>query len=896
MAEHLCYAYINKEGVEIKYKVTKLLLIVPVILILALSAFAFTHSKIAHAADNDVSNGITVDSKLDTPDANVGDNICDDGDGNCTLRAAIEEANSNADATNITFNISGAADFTNGGQNGYTIQVSGTSLYINSLVHIDGYSQPGSQQNTAVSPSPFNGKLLIEIDGSGLEVNPNNYMSCLLLDGTATATSSITGLVVNRCGDDGIAVQETSNVSVTGNYIGTDYTGVIDRGNNGSGVIVRASDHVQIGGTDAADRNVIAGNTYNDLFITNENNSEHASSDNVIEGNYFGLGADGLTPLPAGFTGGLGNAVLIGNSANDRVGGTASGAKNVVGSSLEMGVSFRAGASGGIVQGNYIGTDYTGNASPGYTLYGVTGTGNASSGIHIGTVSNVPGFTEPVHDITVGGSAAGAGNVIAGNTTDDPGVTTPGLYIHDGSYNNSVKGNHIGVGADGTTALGNSGYGVGVLQESDSFPVYSNIIGGTTAAEANIIANNRDSGIIINGNSANNSILRNSIYDNGGFGIDLGSNGTTPNDALDADSGPNNLLNFPKDVTYEVSGSDTVMRYNLDVPAGNYRVEFFSNTAVDGSGYGEGETFIGSQNVTSSGAGSQEYSATLTGSSHTNISATATRIDGNQTFDFGETSEFSATATAYEPPPPVSDISLTKTLTNPNDIAVGAMANYHLSYTNNGPDDADLSGYTLGGNPFLYDYVPGEDLINAANYVSDGPFPGTYFIDVNNPQVVCLYGGAPGASFLGLTTDTSIGVVACWLAGGDTTLGSGQSLSFDVSFEVAPESDLQFTNYAFGMPATGDPDWAAINEAATSGDTFAALKNMENPPNNFAAAPYPVPVDPDPDNGGGQNSGGGNNTSGGGPLASTGASTLILVGMASLLVLSSGAVLSRRFR
>ena len=66
----------------------------------------------AQAADSNVGNGITVDSTLDTPDDNVGDNICDDGDANCTLRAAIQEANSNPDITTISFNITGVADFT----------------------------------------------------------------------------------------------------------------------------------------------------------------------------------------------------------------------------------------------------------------------------------------------------------------------------------------------------------------------------------------------------------------------------------------------------------------------------------------------------------------------------------------------------------------------------------------------------------------------------------------------------------------------------------------------------------------------------------------------------------------------------------------------------------------
>ena len=41
------------------------------------------------------------------------------------------------------------------------------------------------------------------------------------------------------------------------------------------------------------------------------------------------------------------------------------------------------------------------------------------------------------------------------------------------------------------------------------------------------------------------AILGNSIYGNGGLGIDLGGNGVNLNDPGDTDSGPNNVQNFP---------------------------------------------------------------------------------------------------------------------------------------------------------------------------------------------------------------------------------------------------------------------------------------------------------------------------------------------------------------
>ncbi len=911
---YFCYAYINKEGAEIKHKVTRLVVFLPVILILVFSVIASNRPKTAHAADNDFSNGITVDSTLDTPDANVGDNICDDGDGNCTLRAAIQEANSNADETTISF---GIAPFDGSVK---TIQPTVKLPEINEATIIDGYSQDDASENTQVAPLPVNTQLRIELDGSLLpDVNSGNITSCLYV--VDADNTKISGLIINKCGGSGIDILRSDNTQVMGNFIGTDETGLLDEGNgrathNGVGVYSIASNQVRIGGTEPADRNVIAGNQNQDIYWGNEGDDANGSGNNVVQGNFIGVGADGLTPLPAGWQNGKGNAVLMGNTHDDKIGGTESGAGNVIGSSYEYGISLRDGCTGTIIQGNYIGTDYTGLAP----LIHNEGQGNISSGIHISTIT---GYSRASHDVLVGGTDPAARNIVSGNANNINPEFASGVVIDEDAYNVQVQNNYLGLGVDGITpvpnsgsglhigssahdvtavnnvisgneqmgvglntptgsidnivlqgnfigtdetgslAVGNGKTGIGIISRvhnvtiggssagqgniiasngndgitlldktSSSISIRGNkigtdvtgsqdlgnsyngivsgsddvMIGGPNAADANIIAYNSQIGVVVQNAAMNNTILRNSIHDNSGMGIDLNWNGPTANDTLDPDSGSNNLLNYPEDITYEVSGGDTVIRYNLDVPAGSYRVEFFSNASADGSGYGEGQTFIGSQDVTSTGTGTQSFTRTVSGSSHANIVATATLINTNLPFDFGETSEFSAAATAYEPPPPVSDISLTKTLTNPNDIEIGAMANYHLVYKNNGPDDADLSGYVVGGNPFMYDYVPGEDLINAANYVADGPFPGTYFIDVNNPQVVCLYGGAPGASALGLTSDTSIGVVACWLAGGDTTLASGASLAIDLSFEVAPGSDLQFTNYAFALPAAGDPD------------------------------------------------------------------------------------------
>ena len=65
------------------------------------------------------------------------------------------------------------------------------------------------------------------------------------------------------------------------------------------------------------------------------------------------------------------------------------------------------------------------------------------------------------------------------------------------------------------------------------------------------------------------------------------------------------------------------MSYTLDVPAGNYRVEFFDNDAADASGPGEGQTYRDADLITHPG-GSASYSHTFTGTLGDIITATAT--------------------------------------------------------------------------------------------------------------------------------------------------------------------------------------------------------------------------------------------------------------------------------
>ena len=114
------------------------------------------------------------------------------------------------------------------------------------------------------------------------------------------------------------------------------------------------------------------------------------------------------------------------------------------------------------------------------------------------------------------------------------------------------------------------------------------------AVDANVIAHNVADGIATPNLITELTILGNSIYANGELGIDLSNDGPTPNDPGDGDSGPNDVLNTPILTAVAAAGANIDITYDVDLPAGTYRVEFFRNpSGTDAPQTGEGEQFAG---------------------------------------------------------------------------------------------------------------------------------------------------------------------------------------------------------------------------------------------------------------------------------------------------------------
>jgi hypothetical protein len=195
-------------------------------------------------------------------------------------------------------------------------------------------------------------------------------------------------------------------------------------------------------------------------------------------------------------------------------------------------------------------------------------------------------------DNIIGGTTAGARNVISGN---GPGVVIGTTIGGSGATGNIVQGNYIGTDVTGTTGLGNGSNGVKIYNASN------NIVGGTDAGEANVIAFNGFAGVIVlhdnivGVSSTGNRILSNAIFSNGALGIDLlpptFAAGVMLNDAGDGDSGANNLQNYPFLSAVTPNGGDLEITGNLSSTANTaFRLEFFANALCDSSGYGEGQT------------------------------------------------------------------------------------------------------------------------------------------------------------------------------------------------------------------------------------------------------------------------------------------------------------------
>jgi CSLREA domain-containing protein len=543
----------------------------------------------------------TVNASDDTTDG-----VCDTT--HCSLREAIAAANANSGADTIDFDL---------GPGIPSITITVALPDVTGPLTIDGAT---------------GGATKVEINGNG-----GGYGGLNLAGGSEG--SLIRNLVVNRFNGAQISLQNTlGNIRLEGNWVGIDATGTRQLP-GGQGIFIGYgndnNNHI-IGGPAPEQRNVISGG-YTGTPPSNSGNtaiyinSSFGGGQNVtIENNFIGLNVAGTAALldaPAyasnGHGIGIGHTFGGGGTVGTIIHNNVIAGQN---SGIHLGYNQEWGIVNTLITGNKIGTDATGTiAIPnwigifffrgrGYNLVEDNLiSGNGYAGIHFAT-----------------GGGGGVGE----------------------NFGTVIQNNLIGTDATGQNPLPNGNgtiwyatAGILIVGNSHDLTIQDNVIAYNTGQYASGIFHYGGNGVHISQNAIYANTANTALY---GMGIDLNASGPSLNDPGDADTGANNAQNFPVIAGASASAVSIVITSSLDsTPSTTFQIEFFGNAAIDPTGYGEGQAYLGTITVTTDLSGTVAFSAEFplaSGTPHAFVTATATGPGGN-------TSEFSynTTVTVEEP-------------------------------------------------------------------------------------------------------------------------------------------------------------------------------------------------------------------------------------------------------
>jgi YVTN family beta-propeller protein len=431
----------------------------------------------------------------------------------------------------------------------------------------------------ATTQPGFSGTPVVELEGSGAGAGVGGLV-------ITAGSSTVRGLAINRFSTFGIHVMGSGNTVIEGNYVGTDLSGSVDQGNGSVGVFVTDSQNNTVGGFFATTGNLISGNGGHGVAI-----SGPTATGNVVRGNRIGTDVSGSVSIPNN-----GGVRLL--SPNNTIGGSIPAARNVISGNNGFGIFLQTGSDNTVVQGNFVGVD----------ALGTSPLGNATRGVQSETNGN-----------TIGGMSSFESNIFSSNGQF-------GVWLAAGT-NNLIQGNFIGTDLSGTLNLGNTGHGVEVSGSASD-----NSIGGT--APNHILHNGLD-GIHV-GSGVRNAVFANVIHSNSALGIDIDALGINPNDPGDTDAGANNLQNFPVLTSATTGALLTIDGTLSSTPDTLFDIWFYTNTACDPLGYGEGETRIGTFQVLTGPSGDGSISAQFP-SVAAGLFLTAVAVDPSN-----NTSEFSA--------------------------------------------------------------------------------------------------------------------------------------------------------------------------------------------------------------------------------------------------------------
>lgn len=566
---------------------------------------------------------------------------------------------------------------------------------------------PASQENVVqhnMIGTNLNGDAGVGNGGSGVVIaGTNNRVGGPTANSRNVISGNFRGISIAKA--ESVLTDHANNNIVQGNYVGTSADGASAIPNTSAGIIIfNGASNNQIGGITNGTGNVVSGNGGIGIALISGDSFGESPLMNQIKNNIVGLNAALSSAVPNAATG-----ISIFKSANNIVGGPESLAPNIVGGNGEVGILVKGlGANGNTIERNFVGVtpdgNQFGNVSHGIAVSesalntivrGNTVGANQANGILIQAVGGAGGlnrqtdggspFSVEITSNLVGVYQDGSGhiqpapnlmngvslecvqqaligqmqtaqtlkNIISANSAAGIKIINF-IELRTGaragfcgqfSRQNIINSSVIGSDENGSDGLGNSvgiqlsdatettlgslqnsqrnvlklNLQTGILIEGDSAErnrIINNLIesngshgvlmtggaklnevGGTAENSGNTISGNGGAGVRLDESAGHcNLIDPNSIFGNAGLGIDIGGAGRTPNDPADADEGANRGQNYPEIVSKQIVNNELIIRFKIDSSPANSNygsaglyVEFFKADAS-----GEGERFIGS--------------------------------------------------------------------------------------------------------------------------------------------------------------------------------------------------------------------------------------------------------------------------------------------------------------
>lgn len=563
----------------------KVISAISVLIILTLLMLSFPYSARAELT----ATTFFVNTTADTDDETSDDGECLDEFDNCSLRAAMEEAKYlfyyHATETTIYFDLPGQQTIFLDGE--LPDDSPANIIGPNDLsVTIDGQNTAGIGIDLSSTSSTTIKNLRLQ-HFTFAAIHTSNYYGSDTIENNIIVNNAMRGIRVSGYQ----TVPSSGSISIIGNYIGYDPIAEVPGPNGTHGVDLDAADLTSIGSTINISGNVISGNGSCGISVV----SPDVDTDTIIQGNYIGTNDAGTAAYPNR------TGICVKSHAGLlNIGGDIAAEGNLISGNSNRGIEVRKSTNFTVgfnnLSTNASGTAYLPNGDEDIYLYesslGTVADNVALQGISIPAIASIPVTEVSIQRNYIGLTRSG---FVRPPTNTQSGIFAKYFYQDCQIISNRITGFRSGIYIDEGT--------------------YTNI------------SNNR-------------------IFDVSGLGIEIPPWGTNPNDYLDADTGPNNMQNFP---TLTVVRTDFGSYQTYDItaklhstPNTLFRIEIFSSDTCFGGGYGEGEDIEKSSNAVQTDSNGNAtwkvatiYSWEIAGECFT---ATASKVLGDGVY--GSTSEF----------------------------------------------------------------------------------------------------------------------------------------------------------------------------------------------------------------------------------------------------------------